>query len=197
MDFLSYFSSWFDYFLSMMVGFQDKEASLIVIGLDNAGKTTLLHRLQTGTVRQFTPTERVNEQKFEIAGVKFQGFDLGGHDAVRHLWEEYYLETDAIIFMVDCTDVRRFEEAKEELEEILDYEAISGIPIVILSNKVDRKDATHLDDVVKAIGLDEMYHDNKHDKMDKARQAPIKIFETSVLKGMGIEEAFKWLSENI
>ena len=49
MDFLSYFSSWFDYFMSMMVGFQDKEASLVVIGLDNAGKTTLLHRLRTGT----------------------------------------------------------------------------------------------------------------------------------------------------
>ena len=111
MDFLSYFSSWFDYFLSMFVGFQDKEASLVVIGLDNAGKTTLLHRLRTGTVRQFTPTERVKEQNFQIAGIKFQGFDLGGHDAVRHLWEEYYLETDAIIFMVDCTDIRRFEEA--------------------------------------------------------------------------------------
>lgn len=181
----------------MLVGFQGKEASLIIVGLDNAGKTTLLHRLQTGAVRQFTPTERVNEQKFEIAGVKFHGFDLGGHDAVRHLWEEYYLETDAIIFMVDCTDVRRFEEAKEELEEILDYEPISGIPIAILSNKVDRKDATHIDGVVKAIGLDEMYNESNNGKNSNSRQAPIKIFETSVLKGMGIEEAFKWLSENI
>ena len=62
-------------------------------------------------------------------------------------------------------------------------------PIVILSNKVDRKDATHLDDVVKAIGLDEID--------TKSREAPIKIFETSVLKGMGIEEAFKWLSEQL
>ena len=189
MDFLSYFSSWFDYFLSMFVGFQDKEASLVVIGLDNAGKTTLLHRLRTGTVRQFTPTERVKEQNFQIAGIKFQGFDLGGHDAVRHLWEEYYLETDAIIFMVDCTDIRRFEEAQEELEEILEYEPINDKPIVILSNKVDRKDATHLDDVVEAIGLDEID--------TKSREAPIKIFETSVLKGMGIEEAFKWLSEQL
>ena len=78
----------------------------------------------------------------------------------------------------------RFEEAQEELEEILEYEPINDKPIVILSNKVDRKDATHLDDVVKAIGLDEID--------TKSREAPIKIFETSVLKGMGIEEAFKW-----
>ena len=189
MEFLSYFSSWFDYFLSIMVGFRNKEASLVVIGLDNAGKTTLLHRLRTGTVRQFTPTERVSEHNFTIAGISFQGFDLGGHDAVRHLWEDYYLDTDAIIFMVDSCDVRRFEEAMDEIQELLDYDPINDKPILVLSNKVDRSDATHLDDVINALGL--------NDKALTAREAPIKIFETSVIKGIGVEEAFKWLSTKL
>ena len=189
MDFLSYFSSWFDYFMSMMVGFQDKEASLVVIGLDNAGKTTLLHRLRTGTLRQFAPTERVSEHNFKIAGITFQGFDLGGHDAVRHLWEDYYLDTDAIIFMVDSCDVRRFEEAKDEIQELLDYDPINEKPIVVLSNKVDRSNATHLDDIIKVLGLDD------NDLI--SREAPIKIFETSVVKGIGVEEAFKWLSTKL
>ena len=57
--------------------------------------------------------------------------------------------------MVDSCDVRRFEEAKDEIQELLDYDPINEKPIVVLSNKVDRSDATHLDDIIKALGLDD------------------------------------------
>ena len=54
----SWISEWYVYLLKTL-GFVNKEATIVVVGLDNAGKTTLLHRLKTGTVRAFAPTERV------------------------------------------------------------------------------------------------------------------------------------------
>mgnify|MGYP000856842999 CR=1 FL=1 len=187
MDWWTGLSEWYQLILKRL-GFAAKEASLVVVGLDNAGKTTLLHRLCTGKVRNFVPTERAKEESFSLGGVKFRGWDLGGHDAVRHLWLDYYIQHDAIVFMVDSTDVRRFEEAKEELEDILEDEEVFDKPVLILSNKIDRKDATLLDDVVKALDVEREWPE---------RTAPIKIFEISIVKGLGYEEAFQWLAAQI
>ena len=183
----AWISEWYVYVLKTL-GFANREATVVVVGLDNAGKTTLLHRLKTGTVRSFAPTERVKEQSFKIGGVNFTGWDLGGHDAVRHLWAEYYVKHDAIVFMVDCTDVKRFEEAQVELEEILSDEDVDEIPVLILSNKIDRKDAVVLDDVIKAVGADGKWPD---------RKAPLRAFEVSILKGIGYEDAFQWLASQL
>ena len=110
-------------------------ATLVVIGLDNAGKTTLLHRMRTGEFRQFVPTERAMPHAGEgfvveagggVGGggtVSFCAWDLGGHEAVRHLWEDYIYadatKCQGIIFCVDAADVPRMAEARDELVELV------------------------------------------------------------------------------
>ena len=74
------------------------------MGLDNAGKTTLLHRLRTGSVQPFPPTDRPNLETFRMpsagSGIAFAAWDLGGHEAVRHLWEDYACDADAVVWLL-------------------------------------------------------------------------------------------------
>ena len=105
-----------------------KSASILLLGLDNAGKTTLLHRLSTqGQLRPFPPTDRPRQDSFQAGPIHFQAFDLGGHEAVRHLWEDYVnSQISAVVFLVDAADVERLEEAGYELDALLSGGAGSG-----------------------------------------------------------------------
>lgn len=95
------------------LGFESKEGTLTVLGLDNAGKTSLIQRLATGTVTVAAPTTRASVESFEAGGVAFRAWDLGGQEAIRHLWAQYYVEATAVVFMVDAADASRFDEARE------------------------------------------------------------------------------------
>ena len=96
-----------------------KEGTLLLLGLDNAGKTTLLHRLRTGDVKHFPPTDRpYQSDAFSYQGITFQAWDVGGHEAVRHIWEDYVCECSAVLFLVDATDADRMEEAGFELDAL-------------------------------------------------------------------------------
>jgi GTPase SAR1 family protein len=96
-----------------------------------AGKTTLLTRLSTGKLSTGLPPTRLSSNEtFKINNITFNAMDLGGHEAVRHLWSEYSSGADGIIFMIDATDSRRFLEASEELELlILDLETAAAAAV--------------------------------------------------------------------
>ena len=97
-----------------------KEGTLLLLGLDNAGKTTLLHRLRTGDIKHVPPTDRpYQSDKFSFQRLTFQAWDLGGHEAVRHIWEDYVCECSAVLFLVDATDANRLEEAGFELDALI------------------------------------------------------------------------------
>merc|ERR1712070_1154196 len=99
---------------------RNRTAKVVILGLDNAGKTTLLHKLKTGLVKSFIPTHRAHVESFAFGNVNFTAWDLGGHEAVRSLWEEYYTEGDALVFVVDSADDERLPEARKELHGVLD-----------------------------------------------------------------------------
>mmetsp|Transcript_18804 Transcript_18804/g.29889 ORF Transcript_18804/g.29889 Transcript_18804/m.29889 type:complete len:121 (-) Transcript_18804:549-911(-) len=86
---MEYFSGFFTGILKLF-GFYSKEATVVLIGLDNAGKTTLQYKLRTGESYSFVPTQKPQEQEITIGNVKLQTWDLGGHKAVRKLWKQYY-----------------------------------------------------------------------------------------------------------
>jgi GTP-binding protein SAR1 len=170
------------------LGLSGKQGSLLLLGLDNAGKTTLLHRLRTGDIRSFPPTDRPHhvDAPFTFQGIQFQAWDLGGHEAVRHLWEDYVTEkVSAVLFLVDAADTERLEEAAYELDALIGEQMLADLPVAILLNKCDMPNAMPSTEVCERIefkALQDMQGDTK-----------LQIFRISVLKGEGYQEAFRWI----
>jgi len=166
-------------------GLFKKDATLTILGLDNAGKTTLLYYLKNGSIRQFIPTQRAKMDEVDVGRVKFRAWDVGGHDSVRSLWQEYYVTSDAIIFMVDSADIERLPEAKKELMALLDDTSAPQSPIAVIANKIDIPSALPPEKLIVELGLD-----SRKQQLNR----PIEVFRCSLILGVGYKEALNWLS---
>merc|ERR1711977_334466 len=141
---------WFSKFLQL---FGEKEARILVLGLDNAGKTTILYRLQVGEVVSTIPTIGFNVETVQYKNIKFQVWDLGGQTSIRPYWRCYYPNTDAIIFVVDSADRERLAVARQELQAMLDEEELKDAILLVLANKQDQKGALGAKEISEALGL--------------------------------------------
>src|SRR5579871_2758968 len=96
------------------LGLSQKKARIVLLGLDNAGKTTLLHALQHDRLSLHEPTKHPQLQELVIGNITFKAHDLGGHMAARRLWKNYFCAVDAVVFLVDAADAKRFPECQRE-----------------------------------------------------------------------------------
>ena len=176
------------------VGFYNKSATLLFVGLDNAGKTTLMRVMAQDRVAVHEPTQRPTHETFVLGNLTCEAIDMGGHDAVRSLWTEYAVQADGIVFLVDAADAARFEEARIELNKLLANEAMAALPVLVLGNKVD---------VVSAVSEATLRHElllgNTTGKNATAADvAPgtrvIELFMCSVVKRANLIEAIEWLT---
>lgn len=134
-------------------------AKVICIGLDAAGKTTLLYKLKLNEVVTSIPTIGFNvETVTPVKGLTLTMWDLGGQEKIRALWKHYVDNCDAVIFMVDSADKERFQEAKSELFRMLDFDALKNCPILVYCNKSDLPTAVPCDKVAQAMGLTNLGH---------------------------------------
>ena len=101
------------------LGLYNKKANIVFLGLDNAGKSALLHVLKTDRVTQTRPTIHPHSEELKMGNLVLNTFDLGGHETARKIWKDYFPAVHAILFLIDSVDVNRFEEARKELENIL------------------------------------------------------------------------------
>ncbi len=92
--------------------FGNKRVQILILGLDASGKTTIIHRIKTGTNAITVPTIGFNAETFEYGNLTFSAFDLGGQEQIRKLWYHYYPGTDAIVFIIDSADRKRFPQEK-------------------------------------------------------------------------------------
>ncbi|GMH67098.1 hypothetical protein TrLO_g1845 [Triparma laevis f. longispina] len=172
-------------FMSRLFGtlFGSKEVRILILGLDNAGKTTILYRLQNESDEaiQTIPTIGFNVETLQYKNIKFQVWDLGGQTSIRPYWRCYYPNTDAIIFVVDSADTERLAVARQELTAMLQEEELSSSILLVFANKQDQKGALNAQQISEGMGLPEV----------RGRQWSIQ--ETSALKGKGLFEGFDWL----
>ena len=109
------------------------------LGLDDAGKTTLLNLVKSNTLIQPIPSQHGTCEELILGNMKFTTYDLGGHKQVRRLWKDYFFAVDAIVFIIDVSKTDRFSEAKTELDAIIDSEQMNECPIVVIGNKIDKQ----------------------------------------------------------
>mmetsp|Transcript_56967 Transcript_56967/g.144541 ORF Transcript_56967/g.144541 Transcript_56967/m.144541 type:complete len:210 (-) Transcript_56967:274-903(-) len=165
--------------------FGKREVCIIMVGLDAAGKTTVLYRMKLGEAVTTIPTIGFNVEKLEYKNILFTVWDLGGQTKTRAIWHSYYQETDALIFVVDASDRERIEEAHEELLKMLHREEMRDAVLLVLANKQDLPDAMTTTELTGKLGLNGLGH----------RRWLVQ--ETCATAGDGLYEGLDWLSQTI
>ncbi|ELP85134.1 ADP-ribosylation factor, putative [Entamoeba invadens IP1] len=165
--------------------FGQEEVRILILGLDAAGKTTILYRLQCGKVIPSMPTIGFNMEVVECENVKFKVWDLGGQSSLRPYWKCYYEKCSAIIFVVDSTDKERLSIAKDELHSMLSEPELKETIIAVFANKQDMAGALTSAEISDKL----MLHTIKSHTWN--------IFNTSAITGAGLEPGLKWVANQI
>lgn len=159
----------------------NKDVRILILGLDGAGKTTILYRLQCGEVVSTLPTIGFNMETVTYKNVTFQVWDLGGQTSIRPYWRCYYENATAVIYVVDSSDSERLNISKDELMAMLNEEELKKAALLVFANKQDLPGALTEAEVSNALGLDTL------------KQRQWAIFKTSAIKGVGLHEGLDWL----
>jgi len=170
-------------FLSGVISrlFGNKDVRILILGLDGAGKTTILYKLQCGEVVTTIPTIGFNVENVTYKNIRFQVWDLGGQTSIRPYWRCYYTNANAIIYVVDSADPERLGISKEELVAMLEEEELKDAVLLVFANKQDLPGALSDVEVSEGLGLAHLKH---------RRWA---IFKTSAVKGVGLNEGLDWM----
>lgn len=130
------------------------------------------------------PFLKLQKDEFVAGGVTFKAWDMGGHEAVRHVWDDFLPTAGGVVFVVDAADQARLEEAEEELSALARDSALDDVPIAVLFNKTDLPFSLRDEELAEGLRWSDL----------ERRDGPVKCFRASVLRGTGYPEAFQWLS---
>ncbi len=166
-----------------MVG--TKEMRILMVGLDAAGKTTILYKMKLGEVVNTIPTIGFNVETVEYKNISFNVWDVGGQDKIRLLWRHYYQNTQGLIFVVDSNDRDRIEENREELHKMLAEEELKDAVLLVYANKQDITGAMQPPEMTDRLGLQTI------------RGRTWFMQGTCALKGDGLLEGLDWLSKHV
>ncbi|XP_072926808.1 ADP-ribosylation factor 1-like [Hemitrygon akajei] len=165
--------------------FSKKEMRILMVGLDAAGKTTILYKLKLGEIVTTIPTIGFNVETVEYKNVSFTVWDVGGQDKIRPLWRHYFQNTQGLIFVVDSNDRERVSEAREELTRMLAEEELNGAVLLVLANKQDLPNAMTASEITDKLGLHQMHTRSWY------------IQATCATSGDGLCDGLEWLTNQL
>ncbi|KAF5855214.1 hypothetical protein ETB97_009659 [Aspergillus alliaceus] len=176
-----------------------KEMRILMVGLDAAGKTTILYKLKLGEIVTTIPTIGqspsstsgssstswlgFNVETVEYKNIQFTVWDVGGQDKIRPLWRHYFQNTQGIIFVVDSNDRDRIVEAREELQRMLNEDELRDALLLVFANKQDLPNAMSPAEITQQLGLQSL------------TRRPWYIQSTCATTGDGLYEGLEWLAD--
>ncbi|KAI9673777.1 MAG: ADP-ribosylation factor protein 3 [Trizodia sp. TS-e1964] len=189
-----------------------EEYSILLLGLDNAGKTTLLSQINAlynpsapAPARQTVPTVGQNVSTITLPTLYLKFWDVGGQHSLRKLWQSYYASCHAIVFVIDSSDVGsdplstgaggtaggRLAECRLVLEDVLRHSEAEGVPLLVLANKQDREDCVEVVRIKEGL-VRKVFEAETAGTLRDTRVLPL-----SALTGTGVREAVEWLCSRV
>lgn len=133
---------------------KEKEMRLLVLGLDNAGKTTIIKKFNGEDIDKISPTLGFNIKSLQYQNFKLNVWDIGGQKTIRSYWRNYFEQTDGVIWVVDSSDKMRLDDTKAELHSLLKQEKLMGATLLIFCNKQDIQGSLTCDQIKQYLELD-------------------------------------------
>ncbi|KAJ2801920.1 Arf GTPase arf1 [Coemansia guatemalensis] len=173
-------------FSDLFIGlFGKKEMRILMVGLDAAGKTTILYKLKLGEIVTTIPTIGFNVETVEYKNICFTVWDVGGQDKIRPLWRHYFQNTQGIIFVVDSNDRDRIAEARDELQRMLNEDELRNAILLVFANKQDLPNAMDNEEIVELLNL------------GMIRNREWYIQKTCATTGDGLYDGLEWISNTL
>merc|ERR1712061_712967 len=164
---------------------EEKELRVLMLGLDNAGKTTILKKFMGEDTSEISPTLGFNIKTVEHRGYKLNVWDVGGQKSLRSYWKNYFESTDGLIWVVDSADQQRLESCREELEKLLVEERLLGATLIVFANKQDLPGALGAAEIKDCLDLDSI------------KTHHWKIVWRSAVTGENLLSGMDWLLQDI
>ncbi|RMY67971.1 hypothetical protein D0863_07431 [Hortaea werneckii] len=163
---------------------KDKEMRILMLGLDNSGKTTIVKRIMNEDVNSVSPTLGFIIKTIDYEGYKLNIWDVGGQKTLRTYWKNYFEKTDTLIWVVDATDSERLEDCRAELKGLLLQERLMGASLLVFKNKSDVPGCMTTDDIREGLQLDSISTHKWH------------ILPCSAMTGQNLHEGLQWVVQN-
>ena len=164
--------------------FEKKEARILMLGLDAAGKSTILYNLKLGEAVISNPTVGFNVETVEFQRTKFNVWDIGGQDKLIPMWKHYFRNADALVFVVDSSDRNRIQKARREMMKVLNDEEMKDVPLLVYANKQDIG-VMDLKEVISGLELVELKGRDWHCQPSNG------------LSGQGLVDGLVWLNKKL
>jgi len=167
----------------LMEVFYTKKLDIVVIGLENSGKTTLLSVLAHGEPVETVPTIGLNVKVFKKGNVNMKCWDIGGQAQYRSEWSRYSSGCDVVLYVVDAAAPQKLATAKRELHKLLDDGSIGATPLLVLANKID---------IEPHVGEAELI---ERMQLNYVMDTPWMVLPISATKITNIDQVVEWLTE--
>ncbi|EMT64178.1 ADP-ribosylation factor-like 2 [Fusarium oxysporum f. sp. raphani 54005] len=163
---------------------KDKEMRILMLGLDNAGKTTIVKKVMGEDVNTVSPTLGFIIKTIDYEGYKLNIWDVGGQKTLRSYWRNYFEKTDALIWVVDATDRLRIQDCRDELQGLLLEERLAGASLLVFANKTDVEGCMTEEEILSELQLESIRTHRWH------------ILPCSAMTGTNLEEGLSWVVED-